>query len=368
MSDHQTCPLRPEDEGLLQAALSDPSSVSSIRRLPPSQPTESAPSTDPTASTSTPAPAAAATAAVPAVSSSSFMSASISTEEKEARKARYEAMMAESRRDRAAARASGELELARLEERRAHQRQVAAALSGGVGGGGQSPTSSASASELETVSSQRSTPTIAELSAYWLPPRGSSSGGVVDVRGGGSVHGSSVSGQALSDAFSKVSAQQQGQANNPQSNLSGSTTTSGTHQSCSVPSAAAGTEPTDSPLRVNVPSLVPSLFPSSSFPEPSRPHAPEHHHHYYMAPPPMTNPVTAASTRPAVFDDTLPVRSSSLTSLSINLFLSFMKGVMFGFGEIFAKTVIARFGWGPAVATNVGLGRGGRSRRGGKSV
>jgi hypothetical protein len=124
-------------------------------------------------------------------------------------------MMAESRRDRAAARASGELELARLEERRAHQRQVAAALSGGVGGGGQSPTSSASASELETVSSQRSAPTIAELTD-WLPPRESSSGGVVDVRGGGSGHSSSASGQALSDALSKVSAQQQGQANNPQ--------------------------------------------------------------------------------------------------------------------------------------------------------
>jgi hypothetical protein len=46
-----------------------------------------------------------------------------------------------------------------------------------------------------------------------------------------------------------------------------------------------------------------------------------------------------------------------------------MKGVMFGFGEIFAKTVIARwFGWGPTVATKVGLGWSDRSQRGGKSV
>jgi hypothetical protein len=141
------------------------------------------------------------------------MSALISTEEKEARKARYEAVMAELRRDRAAARARGELELARRAERRAHQRQVAAALSGGLGGGSESPTSSASASELEAVSSQRSALTIAELTAYWLPPRESSSGGVVDVRGGGGGHGSSVSEQALS---AKVPAQQQGQANNPQ--------------------------------------------------------------------------------------------------------------------------------------------------------
>jgi hypothetical protein len=77
----------------------------------------------------------------------------------------------------------------------------------------------------------------------------------------------------------------------------------------------------------------------------------------------------------AVFDDTLPVRSrflALLSSLSINFFLPFVNGVMLGFGEIFAKTVIVRwFGWGPAVATNVGLGQSGHSRRnwwGGKSV
>jgi Outer membrane protein TOM13 len=80
----------------------------------------------------------------------------------------------------------------------------------------------------------------------------------------------------------------------------------------------------------------------------------------------VIRPVTAASTTLAVFDDTLPVRSrflALLSSLSINLFLPFVNGVMLGFGEIFAKTVIVGwFGWGPAVATNVGLGQGGQSR------
>jgi hypothetical protein len=39
------------------------------------------------------------------------------------------------------------------------------------------------------------------------------------------------------------------------------------------------------------------------------------------------------------------------------MFLPFVNGVMLGFGEIFAKTVIVGWlGWGPTVATNVGLG------------
>jgi hypothetical protein len=49
------------------------------------------------------------------------MSASVPTEEKEAKKAKYEAEMAESRRDSAATWARAELELARRAVRRAHQ-------------------------------------------------------------------------------------------------------------------------------------------------------------------------------------------------------------------------------------------------------
>jgi hypothetical protein len=62
----------------------------------------------------------------------------------------------------------------------------------------------------------------------------------------------------------------------------------------------------------------------------------------------------------AVFDSTLPASTrfwALVSSLSINMFLPFVNGVMLGFGEIFAKTVVVGWlGWGPAVAANVGLG------------
>ena len=48
----------------------------------------------------------------------------------------------------------------------------------------------------------------------------------------------------------------------------------------------------------------------------------------------------------AVFDDTLPVTTrfwSLVSSLSINMLLSFVNGVMLGFGEIFATSIIV--GW-----------------------
>jgi hypothetical protein len=51
------------------------------------------------------------------------------------------------------------------------------------------------------------------------------------------------------------------------------------------------------------------------------------------------------------------------SSLSINMFLPFVNGVMLGFGEIFAKTVIVGWlGWGPTVVTNVGLGTSSQNR------
>jgi hypothetical protein len=52
------------------------------------------------------------------------------------------------------------------------------------------------------------------------------------------------------------------------------------------------------------------------------------------------------------------------SSLSINFLLPFVNGVMLGFGEIFAKTVIVEWlGWGPSVAANVGLGIRSQNRR-----
>ena len=69
----------------------------------------------------------------------------------------------------------------------------------------------------------------------------------------------------------------------------------------------------------------------------------------------------------AVFDKTLPVSTrfwSLVSSLSINMLLPFVNGVMLGFGEIFAKTVIVGWlGWGPTVATNLGLGIPSRNRQ-----
>ena len=102
-----------------------------------------------------------------------------------------------------------------------------------------------------------------------------------------------------------------------------------------------------------------------SFPEPSRPHSPEHTHAPRTTAAPL--PLAAASASLAVFDDTLPNRTrvwALITSLSVNMILPFVNGVMLGFGEIFAKTVVVGwFGWGPAVATNVGLGAPSTSRR-----
>jgi Outer membrane protein TOM13 len=98
-----------------------------------------------------------------------------------------------------------------------------------------------------------------------------------------------------------------------------------------------------------------------SFPEPSLPHSPEHSLHAPRATTtPAARPVTTASVTLAVFDPTLPARAriwALFSSLSINMFLPFVNGVMLGFGEIFAKTVIVGWlGWGSAVAANVGLG------------
>jgi hypothetical protein len=127
-----------------------------------------------------------------------------------------------------------------------------------------------------------------------------------------------------------------------------------------APAAArTAADPTGSPTWENVPSSPTSSFPSMSFPEPSRPHSPEHTHAPRAAAP-APPPVAAASATLAVFDDTLPKGTrfwALITSLSVNMLLPFVNGVMLGFGEIFAKTVVVGWlGWGPAVATNVGLG------------
>lgn len=130
-----------------------------------------------------------------------------------------------------------------------------------------------------------------------------------------------------------------------------------------------------------------SSFPSISFPSqpesqsdstsPSHPHTHHHHHHEHSekdnthgsrekgrhtAPPPATL---------AIFDSRLSTRSRLLaltSSLAINLFLPFVNGMMLGFGEIFGRALLARFGWhvpsAPGgAATAVGVSAAPKSRK-----
>lgn len=99
-----------------------------------------------------------------------------------------------------------------------------------------------------------------------------------------------------------------------------------------------------------------SSFPSLSFPERSETRSPEPE-------PRARNPQPAAppSVTLSIFDTSLTTRSRVLalvSSLTINLFLPFVNGVMLGFGEIFAKTLVGRLGWkipgGAATAVGVG--------------
>ncbi|TDL25500.1 hypothetical protein BD410DRAFT_819653 [Rickenella mellea] len=97
-----------------------------------------------------------------------------------------------------------------------------------------------------------------------------------------------------------------------------------------------------------------SSTPSLSYPEQSEPHSPEEGQ-------PTPRPPALPSATLAVFDTSLTTRSRALallSSLTINLLLPFVNGVMLGFGEIFAKTLAGRWGWkipgGAATAVGVG--------------
>lgn len=331
MADNHKSPLRPEGEDLLQAALSDPFSVPNLPRVSPFQPANPAapPETAPPGpSDEVLSPTVATTATTP--------ESSVSPEQFEAWKAEYESQVVEWRRQSATVRARAEMERARWEERRAHeqthagedvrQRQDTHTSGTSIG---------TSTSDWEAVSSHRSstdapvsTPAPAPPAPPVAPPQ------------------SRPAPTSSADAGAQTA-----------------------HRPPASAPAAAATDPTGSPNWENVPSSPTSSFPSMSFPEPSRPHSPEHAHAppaVALAPP----PVAAASVTLAVFDDSLSKGArfrALITSLSVNMLLPFVNGVMLGFGEIFAKTVVVGWlGWGPAVATNVGLGvpsAGSRRRR-----
>lgn len=326
MTDNHKSPLRPEGEDLLQAALSDPFSVPGLPRVSPFQPANAAPPLVSAAAAAPPEPSPSSEQpALPPTATSP--ESSVSPAEFDAWKAEYESQVAEWRRQSATVRARAEAERARWEERRAHEQQEPDADADvrrdtDASEAGTEPelgTSMASASEWEAVSPDGGHP-AAPVSTTAAPPGA-----------GGPPH--------------------------PESNLAPPSSAADTL------AAPRTTDPTGSPNWENLPSSPTSSFPSMSFPEPSRPHSPEHTHPPRAAPAAAASaapPLAAASATLAVFDDTLPKRTrvwALITSLSVNMLLPFVNGVMLGFGEIFAKTVIVGWlGWGPAVATNVGLG------------
>ena len=131
-----------------------------------------------------------------------------------------------------------------------------------------------------------------------------------------------------------------------------------------------------------------SSFPSLSFPSqphsqsdstsPSHPrhqtlpHSSSHHHHHHHSEKdtghahhhkreekPLPPPATLA-----IFNPHLSTRSRLQalgSSLAINLLLPFVNGMMLGFGEIFGRALLARFGWrvpgGAATAVGVNAAR-----------
>jgi hypothetical protein len=117
--------------------------------------------------------------------------------------------------------------------------------------------------------------------------------------------------------------------------------------------------------QINNPRSLESSFPDISFP--SRPSSPQPREQVQDKPAPP-HPPSATLT---IFDSTLSTRTRLLaltSALAINFLLPFVNGVMLGFGEIFARNVVAWIGWSPrttrsATATAIGIGAVGARRR-----
>ncbi|KAI0072957.1 hypothetical protein K474DRAFT_282367 [Panus rudis PR-1116 ss-1] len=131
----------------------------------------------------------------------------------------------------------------------------------------------------------------------------------------------------------------------------------------SYPSISYPSDP-HSPSSTNHPGLHPVHA------DPRHPSHHHHHHHEHHAQP-AGEDATRTSPTFAIFDSRLSTKTRVLalvSSLAINLLLPFVNGVMLGFGEIFARNVVVGwFGWKtPArpgsTAADVGIGKG-RSRK-----
>jgi len=133
-------------------------------------------------------------------------------------------------------------------------------------------------------------------------------------------------------------------------------------------------------LASSFPSLPENISPSTQEKSPglkgSPGSAPGHHRHHHRHQPRQTDERHHQQHRPqvpgpssvtsAIFNPNLSAKTrvlALLSSITINMFLPFVNGVMLGFGEIFARNVIGPyFGWKPP--GNVGIrGAGGSGRR-----
>ncbi|ETW83101.1 hypothetical protein HETIRDRAFT_426508 [Heterobasidion irregulare TC 32-1] len=315
MADHSS-PLQSDGEDLLQAALSDAFSISDLPR-------ESAVTQTSYSQDSEPKSEAVAESAEGTEGASPPPA---SAEQHDAWKAEYEANVAQWRRQSAEARERSEAERARWEEVRAREREEARL---------------------------RPPPEVkekVESESGW-----ESVSGITESTG----HHSVLPG--ASSARTNIGIQTQHAPENT-----------------TPPSNANDSHPSSSAHWDDFPSSMTSSFPSMSFPEASRSHSPEHHHrhpadqthHVHDSHAPAHTPHShtrahehasaSASTTLAVFDGTLSVRTRAwalVSSLTINMFLPFVNGVMLGFGEIFARNVVGWLGWRVpgAAAANVGI-------------
>jgi len=131
-------------------------------------------------------------------------------------------------------------------------------------------------------------------------------------------------------------------------------------QSTEHPRTASGSgdDPTTSSQTWETVGSAESSYPSLSFPD-TPPHVPPPYTQALRAPnpPPPPPPFHSPSMTLSIFDSSLSRRARVLalvSSLTINLLLPFINGVMLGFGEIFARHIIKWNGWSN-VASFLGL-------------
>ncbi|KAI0322146.1 hypothetical protein OF83DRAFT_18511 [Amylostereum chailletii] len=313
-------PLHPEDEDLLQAALSDAFSVGSLPQQPIA-PSPVAPSTQTSASDSEPTPSSD-------VSAPDAGAEPIPPEAHEAWKSEYETQLEEWRKQNAEQRARAEAERARWEKMRA---------SGELPD--EPPLEEKDEGKVRADGDWEKLSTMHSSNAGDAPSP-------ADARD--LVAGEAQGGRSATYLASILPGSSVVQPSTPPSNP---------HTDVDAPS---------SPRWEDIPSDLTSSFPSLSYPEPSRSHSPHHHH----SSAPHEHKQSLQSATAAAFDGTLSTRTrvwAVLGALGINLLLPFVNGVMLGFGEIFAKEVVVGwFGWGSrgvGGAANVGIRTGTRKEQ-----